>query len=418
MSLHTKTRSTLFAALASAAFWLHAAPALADETQGERLFRDGRVLMLDGRFDEACPMLEESQRLEPHVGTLLNVAACHERQGKVGSAWVEYQKAMTAARAEGQAERVQLASERIKVLDPRVPWLRISSTSDDVAIALDGGRIEHVAWGQEMPVDPGPHAVTAERNGAKVFEERLELREGEHRAIRIDLGDAPPATRPEQERVIVEPKPSESPAAAPKKKGSWVLEPGLFFGVMGGSAGFPTASEATLGSHGLTPRTSTGQSTDCARRTCAVGELRGTTGGVAGLDLFAGYAVSDQVTLGARFMAAPSLGASGNSLYGFGPSIALHATEAFTIGAWAFFGDATVRGTAQLSPPSDYSLADTTPVHADGNLAGGFGLGVELSLRLFEIGRGEVRATASPLFIAGGRGSAALLPLGLAYRFQ
>lgn len=394
MVLPPKIRSTLFAALAAAAFWLHAAPAAADETPAERLFRDGRALMLDGRFDDACPMLEESHRLEPHVGTLLNVAACHERQGKVASAWVDYQKALTAARAEGQAERAQLAAERIKVLEPRVPWLRISSTVDDVAIALDGGRIEHVAWGQEMPVDPGPHVVTAERGGAKVFEERLELRESDHRSVRIDLGAAPAA----QDRIVVEPKPSEPPAPATTKrnKGSWVLEPGLFLGFVAGSS---PRSIATSGS-----------SDKCTTGTC--GALLEAGGVAVGVNLFAGYALSDTVHLGARFIGAPPLGSNGASIEAIGPSIALHATEAFTVGAWAFFGNATLKGRAEVPSPGTGSIA------AAADLYGGAGLGVELSLRLFELQRGEIIANATPFFIVGSNGGAVCLPLGLAYRFQ
>lgn len=184
-TLRSRLRPVWAAAVVLLGALLSSSPAHADESQAERLFREGRALLLDGRFDEACPMLEQSQKLEPHVGTLLNLAACHERQGKVGSAWVEYQKALTAARAEGQAERAQLAEQRIVALEPRVPWLRISSALDDATLTLDGGEIARVAWGQEMPVDPGLHVVMAERGGEKVFEERLELRESERRSVRV-----------------------------------------------------------------------------------------------------------------------------------------------------------------------------------------------------------------------------------------
>src|SRR5262249_32266694 len=122
---------------------LLATPTLAAaDTEAERLFNEARALMQRGAFDEACPTLAESQRIEPRLGTLRNLAACHERQGKSASAWVEYQKALTAARAEGHAERARLAEERIRILEPRVPWLAVSAPPDapeGLEITLDGG---------------------------------------------------------------------------------------------------------------------------------------------------------------------------------------------------------------------------------------------------------------------------------------
>jgi len=398
--------SSLACLAVAAALCLHASSALADDTAGDRLFREGRALMLGGRFAEACPKLEESQRLEPHVGTLLNLAACHERQGKVGSAWVEYQKAATAARAEGQTERAQLAAARIKVLEPRVPWLRIASSAEDVTLALDGSALEHAAWGQEMPVDPAAHVVTADRRGAKVFEERVELREGEHRAVRVEIVEALPeagADAPAQDRVIVEPTRGEPPSGLAAKHASpWVFEPGILFGLVGGTATHP---------RGL------GSDDRCSRSSC--GELEEAGGVAVGANIFAGYALTGSLHLGVRLLVAPGLGANGAGLYGVGPSIAFRASNLFTIGAWTFFGNATLRGKASATsrnPDGTAGLPST--FNAEGDLHGGFGAGIELSLHLFDVGRGEVVLDSTPFFMASSYGTAACLPIGLAYRFQ
>src|SRR5262245_57161497 len=87
------------------------APSRADpdvEARAAALFEEGRALFKEERFAEACPKLEESQRLSPSGGTLLNVAACHERLGKVATAWVEFQQALTAARVDGKDDRARL----------------------------------------------------------------------------------------------------------------------------------------------------------------------------------------------------------------------------------------------------------------------------------------------------------------------
>jgi len=71
--------SSLARLAVAAALCLHASSALADDTAGDRLFREARALMLGGRFAEACPKLEESQRLEPRVGTLSHTKMARSR---------------------------------------------------------------------------------------------------------------------------------------------------------------------------------------------------------------------------------------------------------------------------------------------------------------------------------------------------
>ena len=45
-------------------------------------FDDGKLLK-EGKVPEACAAFEESYRLAPRAGTLLNLGLCHEQEGKL-----------------------------------------------------------------------------------------------------------------------------------------------------------------------------------------------------------------------------------------------------------------------------------------------------------------------------------------------
>src|ERR1051326_9215354 len=84
---------------------VHAEPTASDKAAAEGLFGDARKLMEAGNYREACPKLEASQRLDPGVGTLLNLADCYEHSGRTASAWMEFLEAASAARESGSADR-------------------------------------------------------------------------------------------------------------------------------------------------------------------------------------------------------------------------------------------------------------------------------------------------------------------------
>jgi hypothetical protein len=404
--------------VASAAVPRAAAADVADAAEAERLFEEGRERMLEGRFDEACPKLAESQRLDPHVGTLLNLAACHERQGKVASAWVEYQKALTAARADGQAERARLAEQRIATLEPRVPWLRIrvlQRLAPD-AVTLDGSVLPPAAWDSALPVDPGFHVVEARGRGKLAFDERFELGEGSRRTVTIDLEppDDGAASTPPPERLVV--GPSSAPEAAPARPSSrsrWVFAPGIFVGYLG--VHNPRTSSNDLIE--LRDHTAPGESTTTCSSDCDY-ELNSKGAPSAGLSLFAGYAFSEDVTAGLRLLAGPRLAGGGGYFATFGPSVSFRANEKLSVGAFAFFGTAELAGYGDVRAPPGHSVLSPGPHRLQGDLGGGMGVGVELSWTIAELARGSIVASALPLFLAGSQGTAIAVPLALSYRFQ
>jgi len=58
----------------------------ADAPAAQALFDEAKRAMADGRWAEACPKLEESERLDPSIGTAFNLARCYEHVGRIASA--------------------------------------------------------------------------------------------------------------------------------------------------------------------------------------------------------------------------------------------------------------------------------------------------------------------------------------------
>jgi hypothetical protein len=163
----------------------------------EALYRQARDLMAAGKLDEACPKFAESQRLDPATGTLLNLASCHERQGRLASAWLEYSDAMVAARRDGRDDRVDFARERATDLEPKLSRLTIvlapDADADGLTLEFDGANVGRAVLGAPFPVDPGEHSVRASAPGktAQVFSVKMGAAADQQSLTIGKLADAP-----------------------------------------------------------------------------------------------------------------------------------------------------------------------------------------------------------------------------------
>ena len=144
------------------------APSPQDRAAAQALFDQGRELMQSGHPADACPRFEESERLEPGLGTRFHLAACYEALGKLASADALFLEVAAEAKARGQEERERLARQRAESIEPRLSRLTIEvpfAGDADLRIERDGTPIGSAQWGVAIPVDPGPHRVSASAPG-------------------------------------------------------------------------------------------------------------------------------------------------------------------------------------------------------------------------------------------------------------
>jgi len=134
-----------------------------DAAGAQALFEQGKALMAAGKYDEACPKLEDSQRLDPGGGTLLALALCHEAEGRTATAWADFNLALSAARKDGRADREKAAQEHIHALEPVLSRLTITVArpAADQRVTRDGTIVGAAEWGTPLPLDPGAHRVEA-----------------------------------------------------------------------------------------------------------------------------------------------------------------------------------------------------------------------------------------------------------------
>jgi hypothetical protein len=161
-----------------------------DPVAATELFTQGREMLREGKVKKACSLFEESLRLDPKVGTALNLAECEERKGQLTVALRAWQQAINLARANDD-EREQLAQQRYDALAPKVPRLAIALAPGSPSGAIvRRGEVElgPPMLGLSLPVDPGKHIITVRAPGHAPNDVVVELGVGQTRAITVSVG--------------------------------------------------------------------------------------------------------------------------------------------------------------------------------------------------------------------------------------
>jgi len=201
--------------------------------------------MAKGDLPTAERRFSESLKLDPAVGTLLNLAACEEKQGKLASALAHF----TNAKAQLPADdfRVGFTTERITSLSARVAKIIIKLTAASMAdarITKDGAVLAQTQIDSPLVVDPGaPHVFVYEAPGLEPNRVEVTLKEGETQTIELGPRRAKPAPRPDE--TIVPPPAAAASEMSPRRTWAWVTGGAALAGIATGTiTGIMTISAA------------------------------------------------------------------------------------------------------------------------------------------------------------------------------
>jgi hypothetical protein len=174
--------------------------AWAQSAEAEVLFREGKKLLKDGKIAEACEKLEASARIEPTVGSLLNLADCRERNGQIASAWATFGRAASTARLGRDTQRESEARRREKLLESRLSYMTIAVDDpvEGITIKRNDAEVDRAVWNQSLPIDPGEYEISAEAPEHATWMKTVKVGEGKKVTVKVPEleesdGSEPPA---------------------------------------------------------------------------------------------------------------------------------------------------------------------------------------------------------------------------------
>jgi hypothetical protein len=142
--------------------------------------------MDQGKLDEACRKFDEADRTSGSwaTGALAKLAECHEKAGRLASAWGTWVKVELAASRAGQKERADYAKARVADLDGRAPKLTIvvpDALRDEAGLEIerDDAPLVRAEWGLPVRVDPGRRVLRVRMPRHVPWEATVDLRAGD-----------------------------------------------------------------------------------------------------------------------------------------------------------------------------------------------------------------------------------------------
>ena len=196
-SFHRNRGHLRFALMLTLSLSVKAAHAQDSAAAADLLFNDARAAMVAKKFNVACAKFRESNRLDPAVGTLFNLANCEAQRGHLVASWALYRQVLEKLPPDDP--RASVAKTQVQSLDARVPRLTIRARG-----AMPAGTTVNVAGlvlspdslNSPLPLNPGSYAISVVAPGRATREFSVTLAEGDVAEFPVFVGSSTSASPP------------------------------------------------------------------------------------------------------------------------------------------------------------------------------------------------------------------------------
>ena len=134
-------------------------------------------------------------RMTPQVR--FHIASCEEKLGRLVTALGGYQLAYADAEGVGEDFKAEVDAA-VTRLEASIPKLVIQrgAGAEAAEIQLDGVALGASSVGVPVPLDPGPHSISAKAPGALPFSQTVTIAENEQKSVDVSLTPEPQEARP------------------------------------------------------------------------------------------------------------------------------------------------------------------------------------------------------------------------------
>lgn len=240
----------LWIAVAMGAWLVGTARAQVRPEAAEKLFRDGKAMMKEGKLAEACGAFEASEKAEHSIATVLSLADCREKNGQLASAWGLFLQVLSQNRKAGQQDPNNVvATKRSAALEGRLSYLTISvpdgSRVTGLVVSRNGVTIDAAEWNVAIPVDGGAHEISGKAPGHEAWSTKVTVQpERDKQSVEVPrFKELPELAVPPEARLVgggavVTAPPAPSPFTTKRKIAIGVAAGGVVLAGVGLGFGF------------------------------------------------------------------------------------------------------------------------------------------------------------------------------------